>query len=170
MGGVGRGWQGRLTESTLPLPPSASTDTCGYDSAGESGSGHFPLPSPLWEASPFELVSKKSPRTPLREQPESGLSSASDRKPPVCAYARVNGVVNGPSRRRHALPSRHPAVPVKEPPASARQAQAVRYPGRTSTVPASARGPGGQTSPGGKASCGRCPGCVTLLLNGASEM
>ena len=70
-GAPGCGWCGKglapLTESP-PLPPSASTDTCGYDSAGESGSGHFPPPSPLWEASPFELVAQK----PADAPPESG--------------------------------------------------------------------------------------------------
>ncbi|XP_006061887.4 palladin isoform X4 [Bubalus bubalis] len=97
---------------------SASTDACGYDSAGESGSGHFPLPSPLWEASPFELVAQKPAEAPPKSGPESGLSSASDREATCVHPARgVNGMVNGRAEGGTALPS-PPALlsPVKEPP------------------------------------------------------
>ncbi|XP_010851093.1 PREDICTED: palladin-like [Bison bison bison] len=97
---------------------SASTDACGYDSAGESGSGHFPLPSPLWEASPFELVAQKPAEAPPKSGPESGLSSASDREASCVHPARgVNGMVNGRAEGGTALPS-PPALlsPVKEPP------------------------------------------------------
>ena len=119
----GCGWGGKglrpghLTEFP-PLPPSASTVACGYDSAGESGSGHFPLPSPLWEASPFELVAQKPAEAPPKSGPESGLSSASDREATCVHPARgVNGMVNGRAEGGTALPS-PPALlsPVKEPP------------------------------------------------------
>uniref|UniRef100_A0A8C6FVC2 Palladin n=1 Tax=Moschus moschiferus TaxID=68415 RepID=A0A8C6FVC2_MOSMO len=95
---------------------SASTDACGYDSAGESGSGHFPPPSPLWEASPFELVAQKPAEAPPKSGSEPGLISAADREAAGVHPARgVNGVVNG--RTDSALPS-PPALlfPVKEPP------------------------------------------------------
>ncbi|XP_052501009.1 palladin isoform X3 [Budorcas taxicolor] len=97
---------------------SASTDTCGYDSAGESGSGHFPLPSPLWEASPFELVAQKPADAPPESGPESGLSSASDREATRVHPTRgVNGVVNGRADGGTALPSPSALLsPVKEPP------------------------------------------------------
>uniref|UniRef100_A0AC11BU53 Palladin, cytoskeletal associated protein n=1 Tax=Ovis aries TaxID=9940 RepID=A0AC11BU53_SHEEP len=97
---------------------SASTDTCGYDSAGESGSGHFPLPSPLWEASPFELVAQKPADAPPESSPESGLSSASDREATRVHPTRgVNGVVNGRADGGTALPSPSALLsPVKEPP------------------------------------------------------
>ncbi|XP_068830821.1 palladin [Capricornis sumatraensis] len=97
---------------------SASTDTCGYDSAGESGSGHFPLPSPLWEASPFELVAQKPVDAPPESGPELGLSSASDREATRVHPTRgVNGVVNGRADGGTALPSPSALLsPVKEPP------------------------------------------------------
>uniref|UniRef100_A0A452G6Q2 Palladin n=1 Tax=Capra hircus TaxID=9925 RepID=A0A452G6Q2_CAPHI len=97
---------------------SASTDTCGYDSAGESGSGHFPPPSPLWEASPFELVAQKPADAPPESGPESGLSSASDREATRVHPTRgVNGVVNGRADGGSALPSPSALLsPVKEPP------------------------------------------------------
>ncbi|KAI4541944.1 hypothetical protein MG293_007323 [Ovis ammon polii] len=97
---------------------SASTDTCGCDSAGESGSGHSPPPSPLWEASPSELVAQKPADAPPESGPESGLSSASDREATRVQPTRgVNGVANGRADGGTALPS--PSAlpsPVKEPP------------------------------------------------------
>uniref|UniRef100_A0A8D0NII5 Palladin n=1 Tax=Sus scrofa TaxID=9823 RepID=A0A8D0NII5_PIG len=107
----------------------ASTETCGYDSAGEASTGHFqpfPPPPPVWETSPFELASKEPAEIQPGNSPTLGLSpvalpfSPTEREPNGVHASHghgMNGLVNGKADGGEPLPP-PPALlsPTKEPP------------------------------------------------------
>uniref|UniRef100_A0A5G2Q6R9 Palladin n=1 Tax=Sus scrofa TaxID=9823 RepID=A0A5G2Q6R9_PIG len=120
---------GTVTSTAQLLVTSASTETCGYDSAGEASTGHFqpfPPPPPVWETSPFELASKEPAEIQPGNSPTLGLSpvalpfSPTEREPNGVHASHghgMNGLVNGKADGGEPLPP-PPALlsPTKEPP------------------------------------------------------
>uniref|UniRef100_A0A4X1V1K5 Palladin n=1 Tax=Sus scrofa TaxID=9823 RepID=A0A4X1V1K5_PIG len=119
---------GTVTSTAQLLVTSASTETCGYDSAGEASTGHFqPFPPPpVWETSPFELASKEPAEIQPGNSPTLGLSpvalpfSPTEREPNGVHASHghgMNGLVNGKADGGEPLPP-PPALlsPTKEPP------------------------------------------------------